>query len=203
MRHQEIRAMVRNMAQGDRMALLSEAHKAGDHDTLIAIASVQPYRHYFLNTSYQLDFYEGVALVPDGSGSYITNFPDQQHANNVAKNTETSCRFRALTRIIKTLRNEMKENGYAVAEPIPSYLIECLVWNWPSPEFDAASWYEMALRFLWATMNSTFFEQQSAQLMEENNIKTLFGPHTKRFSGRIIAGLERKFTHSALPRTLI
>gem|GEM_PF-6173235 len=43
LRHQEIRAMVRNMAQGDRMTLITEAHKAGDQDTLIAIASVQPY----------------------------------------------------------------------------------------------------------------------------------------------------------------
>jgi hypothetical protein len=42
MRHQEIRALVRSMPQGDRLALLESARKAGDHDILIAITSTQP-----------------------------------------------------------------------------------------------------------------------------------------------------------------
>lgn len=43
MQHQEIRAFIRAMPQGDRNALLENARKQGDEDTLRAVASCQPY----------------------------------------------------------------------------------------------------------------------------------------------------------------
>lgn len=42
-RHQEIRALMRTLPQSDKLRLLEEARKAGDEDTMIAIASVQPF----------------------------------------------------------------------------------------------------------------------------------------------------------------
>ena len=43
MRHAEIRAHLKSLPQGDRLKLLEAARTAGDEDTLIAIASYQPY----------------------------------------------------------------------------------------------------------------------------------------------------------------
>ena len=119
----------------------------------------------------------GIALKPDGGAPLVTNFPQQQYDNGVAKNDATSRRFKALTRIIKTLRNEMADNGYAVAEPIASFLWRCLVWNWPTANFDAPSWREMAIRFLAQLYHSTTTDQGCSHWMEENNIKRLFGSH--------------------------
>ena len=99
------------------------------------------YRHYFHNYYGHLMCHSGTALVPDKESHFITNFPQQQHDNEMAKDATTSQRFKPLVRIVKRLRNEMEENSYSVAKPIPSYLIECLAWNWDSYHYNAQSTY--------------------------------------------------------------
>jgi hypothetical protein len=37
--------------------------------------------------------------------------------------------YKKLVRIVKNLRNTMLKDNNAAAEPIPSFLSECLVWN--------------------------------------------------------------------------
>jgi len=61
----------------------------------------------------------GTQMNPDNGGSII-NWPRQNYANGVAKNDATGRRFKAVTRILKRLRNEMAEEGYEAAVPIPS-----------------------------------------------------------------------------------
>lgn len=73
----------------------------------------------------------GTQINPDNGGTII-NWPRQNYANGVKKNDATGRRFKAVTRILKRLRNEMVDEGHREAEPIPSYLIECLVWNVPN-----------------------------------------------------------------------
>ena len=79
-----------------------------------------------------IDF--GTELRPDNGGRII-NWPRQNYTNGVAKNSDTGRRFKAVVRILKRLRNEMAANGHVEAEPIPSYLIECLVRNVPNQFF--------------------------------------------------------------------
>jgi hypothetical protein len=43
MRHAEIREFFKTLPQGRKMQLIEEARKANDHDTLIALASCQPF----------------------------------------------------------------------------------------------------------------------------------------------------------------
>ncbi len=85
---------------------------------------------------YQADrtFKKGIAFVPDG-GTRIINWPDQNYENGVSKNDATGRRFKALVRILKALRSEMESEGIAVANQIPSFLVECLVWNVPNDGF--------------------------------------------------------------------
>ena len=44
-------------------------------------------------------------------------------------------RFKAMVRVLKSLRNEMLETKVAAAEPSIGFLIECLVWNVPNNLF--------------------------------------------------------------------
>lgn len=76
----------------------------------------------------------GTELHPDNGGQII-NWPRQNYTNGVSKNTNTGRRFKAIVRIFKRLRYEMVANGHKEAESIPSYLIECLVWNVPNQFF--------------------------------------------------------------------
>jgi hypothetical protein len=115
----------------------------------------------------------GTELHPD-DGGVIVNWPQQNYDNGVAKNTATNRAFKAGVRILKRLRNEMAENGYTAADPIPSYLIECLVWNVPNEGFAHSTYrgdVQYAVAHLW---NQTRTENTCNKWTEINERKYLF-----------------------------
>ena len=94
-------------------------------------------------------------------------------ANGVEKNDATGRRFKAVTRILKRLRNEMADEGYAAAVPISSYLIECLVWNVPNEAFghsELKADVRWALAHLW---NETRTNETCNEWGEINELKDL------------------------------
>lgn len=117
----------------------------------------------------------GIAFVPDG-GSRIVNYPDQNYDNGVAKNNRTGRRFKAVVRILKHLRNEMEANGIQVARPVPSFLIECLVWNVPDEGF-AFDRYKDSVRWVLAHLfNNTMSDETCSNWKETNAFKYIFHP---------------------------
>jgi predicted nucleotidyltransferase len=115
----------------------------------------------------------GTEFLPDNGGRII-NWPRQNYRNGVDKNDATGRRFKAIVRILKRLRNEMAANGYTVAEPIPSYLIECLVWNVPNDGFGHDQYradVRYALAHLW---NQTRADNTCSEWGEINELKYLF-----------------------------
>lgn len=104
----------------------------------------------------------------------IQNFPAQQYANGVDKHRRTRDRFKKMVRVLKNLRNEMDANKVAEAGPIPSFLIECLVWNVPDDRFGRVTFYDELreiLRFLYLNTTS---DETCGKWLEENGIKLLF-----------------------------
>ena len=68
----------------------------------------------------------------------------------------------------------MAENRINVAIPIPSYLIECLVWNTPNDGFGHAQ-YTQDIRFVLAhTFNETMTFEKCKEWGEVNELKYLF-----------------------------
>lgn len=115
----------------------------------------------------------GTQLIPDGSRP-IVNWPKQNYDNGVSKNEATGRRFKAVVRILKRLRNEMLDNGHIVAQPIPSYLIECFVWNAPDTCFGNSTLREdvrAVLAFLW---RQTLADDTCNEWGEINELKYLF-----------------------------
>lgn len=114
-------------------------------------------------------YHSGTEFYHDSGGSVI-NWPQQHYGNGVAKNEATGNRFKYITRVLKRLRNEMAENGIAAAKPIPSYLIECLVWNVPNEGFGHDT-YTDDVRY---AMAHTFNETECSEWGEVNELKYLF-----------------------------
>lgn len=143
-----------------------------------AVACFQ-YRHYYRNWTDGLGYHAGTMLITDKERIRISNFPAQQFESGQQKNFATARRFRQLVRIVKCLRNEMDEHGVSVAKPIPSYLIESLVWNWSDKEFMQVGTFERMVRnFLaWIGIN-TQTNATCGAWREANNIKRLFGQHS-------------------------
>jgi len=115
----------------------------------------------------------GTELHPDGGG-VIVNWPQQNYDNGVQKNADTGRRFKAVVRILKRLRNEMADEGHTAADPIPSFLSECLVWNVPNKDFGCFTVtgdVRNALAHLW---NNTRTDDACIEWGEINENKYLF-----------------------------
>ena len=117
---------------------------------------------------------EGTCIEPP-NGRRIYNFPHQHHARGVLKNVATGHRFKQVARVIKRLRNEMKDDGVAAAGPMASFLLECLAYNTPDAAFVGDSYKAMVREVLMATYAATK-PGASAEWLEVNGIKFLFHP---------------------------
>lgn len=65
-------------------------------------------------------------------GTTIINYPKDHKANGIDKNNKTGKRYKRLVRMMKHIRNDMKEAGRVDGNSITSFLIECLIWNVPN-----------------------------------------------------------------------
>jgi Nucleotidyltransferase domain len=120
-------------------------------------------------------YLSGTELHPDDSGK-IVNWPHQNYENGTAKNKATGTRFKKLVRVLKRLRYDMLASKLDSAKPIPSYLIECLVWNTPNSSF-ASDDYASNMRSILAHLyQSTSTDQACFEWGEVNELKYLFRP---------------------------
>lgn len=165
---------------------VSRGNKAIEvHETTYHIAAdvvpVFEFRNY-ANSGW---YVAGVALRPD-KGGRIENYPEKllaswpnvplHYENGVDKNSNTGRRFKSVVRIIKKLRNAMEEAGISEADPIPSYLIECMVWNVANTSFNGTTWLEIVRSVLCAIWSATKDEASCDQWWEVDNVKFLFRP---------------------------
>jgi hypothetical protein len=107
------------------------------------------------------------------SGRGIVNWPHQHYENGVGKNASTGNRFKYITRAVKRLRNEMAENRILEAVPIPSYLIECLVWNVPDFAFGGDSYTVNVRQSLAHIIVGTMTDEACKEWGEVNELKYL------------------------------
>lgn len=94
------------------------------------VAAFFEHRRYEASGKYS----KGVELRTDKDNQRVINWPEQHYANGCRKNTDTGTRFKSIVRALKCLSNEMTEQRVTDGN-IPSFLIECLVWNVPNDRF--------------------------------------------------------------------
>ncbi len=133
------------------------------------VAPVFEHRRYSTDGS----FSEGVELIPDNGGRII-NWPEQHFNNGVSKNNKTGRRYKAMVRILKKLCNEMTDNGISVAQPIPGFLNECLVWNVPDNLLGNSSYVNDVRNCLAHLFNNTRSDEKCSEWGEVSELKYLF-----------------------------
>ena len=139
------------------------------------VVAVFQHRRYYRATDGRIYYHLGSEFWPDTGGSII-NWPQQHHENGVEKNKATGNRFKYITRVLKRLRNHMADQGIAAAKPIPSYLIECLVWNVPNSHFGHDDYVTDVRDALAHLFNDTMLQERCKEWGEVNELKYLFGP---------------------------
>lgn len=90
------------------------------------------YKNYKLINSHDPNrFVEGIWFMAV-DGTTIINYPKDHKENGIDKNNKTGRRYKRLVRMMKHIRNDMKDIGRVDGDSITSFLIECLVWNVPN-----------------------------------------------------------------------
>jgi hypothetical protein len=131
-------------------------------------------RHVWKDRFGELYSNEGVAILGT-DGSWTLNFPDQHHANGVAKRANTVHRFKRNVRMLKRLNYELEEVG-DIPKRLPSFLVECLVYVVEDAYFliDEDDRYNRLLRLLGRLHDRLSDPAWSQDAREVNNIKYLF-----------------------------
>lgn len=128
--------------------------------------------YYYSNGA--LVFLSGAELRPDDGGQII-NWPNQNCVNGDLKNSITRTRYKKIVRILKRLRNEMEARGAKQFKSVPSYLVECLVWNAPDTAFGHENYADDLNAVLLDLYERTKNVFVCTGLREVNQLKALFG----------------------------
>jgi len=126
--------------------------------------------HRYWDTSHTLKSVG--CCVFDTNNKQIVNWPQQQLDNGIAKNTATGQRYKNFVRALKNAENVLTEAE--VIKPLPSYYMECLVYNVPNEYLvppGLSSGFRSTLAFLFNSLRS---DAAVSDWLEPNEHKYLF-----------------------------
>jgi predicted nucleotidyltransferase len=138
------------------------------------VAAFFEHRRYLSDGTYL----EGVELRTDKENRRIINWPEQHYKNGTRKNTDTGTRFKSIVRVLKSLSNEM--NGTDIqAGDVPSFLVECLVWNVPNDQFQHYTYTADIRAVLTFLFNNTMTQEACKEWGEVSELIYLFNSSQK------------------------
>lgn len=127
------------------------------------------YRYYFVDGTY----WSGVSFLSD-KGTRVVNWPEQNYESGVAKNTATGQKFKDVVRILKRLRYKLIDENHNTAKAVPSFLIECLVWNVPNTTFQLRTYTDIVREALAHISRNTAKLDDCQKWLAVNQRKYLF-----------------------------
>jgi hypothetical protein len=128
------------------------------------------YRYYFSPKSYN----EGAKVFKKNNDSLV-NYPVQQLKNGREKNIRTKSYYKKTARIMKRIENAMLEDGFH--REVPSFFVECLVYNCPDNIFLRRTWTETVegvITHVWNGLTGDEPTRERDRWLEGNECKFLF-----------------------------
>lgn len=127
------------------------------------------YHYYFSETSYR----EGAKIFRT-NGSTLVNYSALQLKSGREKNNRTNQVYKKTVRILKRLENAMVSDGSHVE--VPSFLVECLVYNCSDEVFRRATWTDVVTAVLVQIFEYTNAAEpdDDGRWVEVNEAKYLF-----------------------------
>lgn len=125
-------------------------------------------------------YVEGI-VFNSRNGMHEISFPKKHYENGVKKNQETNGRFKPATRIFKNARAYLADRNVFQRDIVPSYFLECLLYNVPNSAFQGSLQQTFCNILNWLNQNdivvchtqdelSNIFGQ-SADKWSENNAR--------------------------------
>ena len=116
---------------------------------------------------------QGSCVFPRSGGAKIVNWPHHQLDKGRGKNNATGGRYKDYVRALKNVENVLADDG--VIDDLPSYFMECLVFNVPNPILKSGGSldddFRATLVELWRQLGD---EDTETAMVEPNYMKWLF-----------------------------
>ena len=128
------------------------------------------YRYYFSQSNYR----DGAKIFKKDESSLV-NYPDQQLTNGKTKNTDTKDFYKQTVRIMKRVENAMVSDG--VHREVPSFFVECLVYNCSNDIFLRSTWTDIvrgAIVHIWQELQGDEPTVEAERWREVSECKYLF-----------------------------
>ena len=128
------------------------------------------YRHYFASRSYRSG-----AKVFKKNGTSLENYSQQQLDKGQAKDDRTKSDYKKVVRIMKRIENLMVAND--IHRVVPSFFVECLVYNCPDEIFRRSTWTDAVkgvIYHIWVNLDGDEPADNSKRWLEVNECKYLF-----------------------------
>jgi len=93
------------------------------------------YRKYPPHPVSESDFIEGMTFWTRRENRQVINYPKLHYYNGVNKHQNTNGWYKKSVRMFKNIRNYLKEENYIPDNLVPSYFLECLLYNVPDTYF--------------------------------------------------------------------
>ncbi len=123
--------------------------------------------------------YDGPGAVHDGTviapraGGRVHNYPQQHLDEGTAKNNRTARRYKRMVRVLKRLQARMIDES-AFARPLPSYLVECAIYNVGDAAFGRPSYRDDVRAVLAQLFNDTLPGGRAGDYVHVNELLWLF-----------------------------
>lgn len=123
------------------------------------------------------EYAEGITILCM-DGKWASSYPEQHHANGIAKRERTAHRFKKNARSLKRLRDELVNLGAIGEKQVPSFLIECLAYAVEDSYYliENDDRYDRLLRILRRLTELLADQRWTSNATEINGIKYLFHP---------------------------
>lgn len=141
-------------------------------------------------------WHEGARVFPS-TGGHKDNYPKIQLENGIAKNNATGRRYKRMVRAFKKLQTRLVEAG-ELAEELPSYLTECLVYNVPNDSFGQPTYLADMQNVLAHIYNGTLTSSNSNEWLEVNRLHYLMRGHNSWTTRGIHAVADAAWDHLGL-----
>ena len=171
------REALRALGQGFGIALVGQGNKSiklkGASCRLAAdIVVCIEYRRY---TSYR-SYVEGIAFQALQDKHWVVNYPKLHHENGAQKGRRTGDRYKRAVRMFKSARNHLETTGQISSKLVPSYFLECLLYNAP----DSA--YQGGFQDTYCTIVNWMNRANLKSLTCQNGQQHLFGEAEEQWS---------------------
>lgn len=159
-----------DIKRGDKCFGLRENSYRVDAD----VTATLEHRRY--NSAQVDDYHSGTAFDTD-SGARIINWPKQHIQNGNSKHARTKDQFKKIVRMLKRLQFDLIDNGAIAKKLLPSYAVECCVFNLTDASLGTpADRYDQVRSAIINIFAATKDDATCKDWVEVNHLKWLFRP---------------------------